>query len=361
MNRRRGRRWRWVAGAGVALIIVLAIAGVANRNGDATPPPASGNGIDTDTLLADREPLVLTYFYYWYDATTMQHLEPGSGLPVHLPSSPAPSWRSVEWFKKEVTDASYAGIDVVLPVYWGKAEPWSTEGLGTLARAGVELRSSGAKAPQVGLFLDTTILEGMDLTSAEGKAFLYASFRDFFSAIPRDQWATIDGRPIAFLYFSFFATAFDQSTFDHVYAQFANDFGVRPYVVRELTWNLAKDPLTGTTDASRPIATEASFKWGSALDGFLDRASVASVGPGFDERLIPGRGEANRSRDGGAWYRHNFEKAIGSGHSMIVIETWNEIHEASAIAETVEFGRTYLDLTRDLVVSFRRERGGGSP
>jgi hypothetical protein len=280
---------------------------------------------------------------------------------VHLPPTPPPSWRSADWFEKELADASYAGIDVMLPVYWGKSEYWSSQGLEALARAGAELRSSKSAAPQIGLFLDTTILTGMDLTSDSGKAFLYETFRDFFAAIPRDQWATIDGRPIAFLYFSFFATGFDQSTFDYVYERFTNDFGVRPYIVRELTWNQAKDGVTGESDPSRPITTEASFKWGAALDGFLDRASVASVGPGFDERLIPDRGDAHRSRDDGEWYRSNFEQAIKSGRRMVVIETWNEIHEASAIAETVEYGRAYLELTRDLVAEFREAHAGGPP
>lgn len=359
-TRPRGRR-RWIVGASAALVVLLVMAGIANRNSDVTPAPVEqGGGINTDTALGSRAPIVLTYLFYWYDATTMQHLEPGSGLPVHLPENPAPSWRSVDWFKKQLTDASYAGIDVVLPVYWGSAEPWSLGGLPVLARAGAELRSSGQPSPAIGLFLDTTILAGMNLTSEEGKAFFYGAIRDYFGAIPRDQWATIDGRPIVFLYFSFFATAFDQSTFDYVYAHFASDFGVRPYIVRELTWNFAKDQATGKTDARRLIATEASVKWGSALDGFLDRATVASVGPGFDERLIPGRGKAYRPRDGGSWYRDNFEKAIKSGRSMIVIETWNEIHEASGIAETLEFGRTYLDLTRELVAAYRRAEPGGS-
>ena len=39
----------------------------------------------------------------------------------------------------------------------------------------------------------------------------------------------------------------------------------------------------------------------------------------------------------------------------MAIETWNEIHEASAIAETVEYGRRYIDLTRSII---DRQRAG---
>lgn len=52
----------------------------------------------------------------------------------------------------------------------------------------------------------------------------------------------------------------------------------------------------------------------------------------------------------------NFGKAIESDKRMVVIETWNEIHEASGIGETVEYGRQYIDLTRALVDEFKKRR-----
>jgi hypothetical protein len=38
---------------------------------------------------------------------------------------------------------------------------------------------------------------------------------------------------------------------------------------------------------------------------------------------------------------------------MLAIETWNEFHEASGIAETKEYGRQYIDLTRQLTDKYR--------
>jgi len=109
-------------------------------------------------------------------------------------------------------------------------------------------------------------------------------------------------------------------------------------------------------DESRPIATEANYKWGAALEGYFERGSVAAVGPGFDERKIPGRGDAYRPREDGLWYYQNFGKAIASGKRFLVIETWNELHEASGVGETVEWGRDYIDYTRRLVDEFRNTR-----
>jgi hypothetical protein len=35
------------------------------------------------------------------------------------------------------------------------------------------------------------------------------------------------------------------------------------------------------------------------------------------------------------------------------LETWNEFHEASDIADSTQYGRTYIDLTRRLISQFK--------
>jgi Domain of unknown function (DUF5010) len=354
-RKRRGRRWLLV---GLGALLLLAAFGLSGRLIDRGAAPSQPSTPMKNTAdMARQPPLVFTYFFYWYDAQTNAHLQTESGLPVHLPADPAPSWRSVDWFRKQLMDMAYAGIDVALAVYWGTQEDWSIEGLPKLAAAKRQLMQDGQQSPQISLFLDTTILKGRRLAADDGKQFLYSQIAEFFQAIPRDQWALVDGRPSIWLYFSYFATNFDQSTLDFVYDRFQREFGVRPYIVREVSWDFAKAPGRNVIE-EQPIATEANFKWGAAFDGYSQRGSVASVGPGFDERQIPGRGNAHRSRGDGNWYTGNFERAIASGKRVLVIETWNEIHEASGISETVEFGRTYLDLTRQLVQKFKQQSGG---
>jgi hypothetical protein len=352
------RQWRWIAGVAVAAILGLAIVGELAQSSDSpsdTAPAAPTANLDITQ--SERPPLVFTYFFYWYDAETMQHLEPQSGLPVHLPAEPAPSWRSVEWFRKQLLDMREAGIDIVLPVYWGDTEQWSVDGLLNLARAKDEIEAEGGTAPGIGLFFDTTILDGRDLTEDAGKAYFYEQIRHFYDRIPENQWARVDGRPVIWLYFAFFASAFDQTSFDYIYDSFDRDYGVRPYIVRELTWDFAVDNDGGrNVDETKPIATDANYKWGAALDGYSPLGSVAAAGPGFDEREIPGRGNAYRPRDDRAWFFQNFGKAIDSEKRMVVIETWNEIHEASGIGETVEYGRQYIELTARLVEEFKNRR-----
>jgi hypothetical protein len=319
----------------------------------ATTVPAA-----TPTPVPPDRGLVLAYYYYWYDSTTGAHLT-DSPVRYHPPASPSPTWRSVEWHKRQLSDMAYAGVDVALPVYWGFDRPddaWSWQALPILAQAGQELRASGAATPRIGMFFDTTIVAWRDLTTPDGKAWFYANFKDFFSRIPRDQWALVDGRPLVFLFTSDWTAAVDQSTFDYVYAEFQSDFGVRPYLVREVSWDypiLRWEDGTRVRDYAHAIRTESSYLWGAAEHGYADRGGVASVGPGYDDSLLPGRYPGVVvDRQDGTYYGLSFLAAIGSGKRLLAIETWNELHEGSSVAETVEYGRQYLDLTRQLTAPF---------
>ena len=331
------------------LIAVLVIVVVAVRA--AVPSTSQPVVLPTPSPDASLPPTAFTYFYYWYDDVTGAHLEP-EFLTNALPADPAPSWRNVDWFRKELSDMIEAGIDVVLPVYWGTTEEWSTAGLPNLAQAWQEMKDQGQDPPAIGLFLDTPILVGRDLTTPEGKGYFYDMVREFFVRIPRAQWALVDGRPVVWLFIATFPRAYDQGTFDFIYERFEQEFGVRPYIVRELTWD----------SVSQPVATDATYGWGAALFGlpqegppWWKQTTVASIGPGYDESQLPNRAGGVRPRDDGRWYTENFTKAIASGKRLLVIETWNEIHEASGIGETLEYGRQYIEITRQYTDLFKAQ------
>lgn len=318
-------------------------------------PTASPSPVPSAPPAAQR--LIFAYYYYWYDAQTGGHLQ-DSVLRYHYPATPAPSWRDPAWHKKELADMAYAGIDVVLPVYWGFDRPgdgWSTAGLAPLVAARQELLAEGRPAPAIGMFFDTAILDRRDLTTAEGRAYFYANIRDFFSRVPRRDWALVDGRPVIFLFTSDFAGAVNQRTFDDVYKRFRADFGIRPYIVREVSWDYAFSGWLGDQrlrEYDHPLSTDASYLWGAAFHGYVDRGEVAAIGPGYDDTLVPGRGQVPTDRENGAFYQRAWEAALASRKRLVAIETWNELHEGSGINETIEYRRQYLDLTRQYAARF---------
>ena len=354
------------ASAVMGILILLGVLADASENvADESPPeaapesPPKAAAAATPTPVSLTRPLVLTYYFYWYDAATGGHLQE-STLKHHPPQTPAAAWHSVAWHRKELADMAAAGIDVVLPVFWGSGsaeDRWSTEGLAVLATAWDQLRAEGVNPPKIGLFFDTTIIDQRNLTTGAGKAWFYQNFAEFFRRVPSRMWAAAAQGPIIFLFISNWTAAVDQTTFDYVYEHFTADFGVRPYMVREVSWDypiLRWEGKERVWDYQNPVVTENSYLWAGSIHGFVDRGGVAVVGPGYDDRHIPDRGGGRATeRDDGRFYIEQFRKAIAARKSMLVIETWNELHEGSGISETREFGRKYIDLTRQLSAEYK--------
>jgi hypothetical protein len=327
--------------------------------------PCEGDGFSSD------DNVVLTYYFYWYDVYSCMHVKYAcrvDALQDHPVTLQGFSYKMVEWHKKELQDMIDAGIDVVLPVYWGVPgyyKEWSFTGLEKLVQAELELINEGKKPPKIGMFYDTSSM-GLwierhdikpDLTTDVGKEWFYLTIRDFFSRVPKKLWATIDDKPIVWLYTSSQATTYDQTTFEHVYSRFLEDFNQSLYIVRERSWDKPKN-----SEDKRDIVTENVYRWGAALNGpYFD--GVAAIGPGFDNTAVFYRPFPRiRRRDG--FYEDSWQKAIASDLNMVVIETWNELHEGTDICETKEYGREYIELTRKYVGKFhvnvsvtRPERG----
>ncbi|MBI5284204.1 MAG: DUF5010 domain-containing protein [Chloroflexi bacterium] len=354
--RRRRRWWRWIAGfTTLSFAAVLLIGFVASLQ---KPPPAVVlPALPVPTEDAGQPPMAFTYFYYWYDLPSGAH----SGALTDRPAEPDASYRSVSWFRKQLTDMNDAGIDAALAVYWGGAEPSSDTGLVNMATAAAQLRQEGREPPRIAMFFDTGLVgrwpKGQrDFTDPENQRRFYSLVHTFYALLPRDQWALVANRPVLWMWASWFDISFDQSFFDYVSGRFENDFGVRPYIVAEASWWFETKVGDGGVNPKRPIKIDNFYVWGAALDGFRDVGTgVASVGPGYDERQLDGPGRSGRfaGREGGRFYERNFESALKSGRRLLVLETWNEFHEASDIADSTQYGRMYIDLTRRLISQFK--------
>lgn len=301
--------------------------------------------------------VVLTPYFYWYDVYSGEHLfntDGSDALTDHPPTLTGFSYRSAAWHQGQLEDMEEAGIDVVLPVYWGEPSarrpgrpasehPWSYAGIPPLVAARETLLAQGRTPPRIGLFYDTSTLqfneagERIDLTTDRGRHWFYETIRDFFSLVPPRHWALIDGKPIVFLYSSSFAARHDESCIQHLRTAFATEFGGRtPFVVREISWN---------------VQTEQVYAWGGALG--LKNPGTASIGPGYDHSAVPGRDPLVVPRENGAFYRENWLRFLRRPSPLVFLETWNEFHEGTQIAHSREYGRQYIAATRHFVDLFK--------
>jgi hypothetical protein len=319
-------------------------------------PPGEELLAQAKSFAADQA-VVATHYFYWYKwpdehfFTSAKHDR--TLLRQHFPDAREVSYESVAWHRKQMTDLRAAGVDVALCIYWGtpanydKADiRFSVRGLGPLAEALDELAKDGKPVPRIGMFYDTSTLLGehayrgggparVDLRTPEGKDIFYRTIRDFFCFVPPRHWACIDGRPIVQLYESAFAAGQDETLFAYVYEQFERDFhGRRPVIIAGPAWKARGDYATG---------------WGAAIAGPIGESPAVQIGPGYDDSPVPGRTTPPRDRLGGGFYAAAWLLALQQRPKLVILETWDEMHEGTALCETLEDGRYYIELTRRYV------------
>jgi hypothetical protein len=83
---------------------------------------------------------------------------------------------------------------------------------------------------------------------------------------------------------------------------------------------------------------------------------VATVQPGYDERLLPNRKGHYKDRNDGDYYRATFDAAIKSDPDWIFITTWNEWWEHTYIEPSVLYGDLYLRITREFAQRWKENR-----
>jgi hypothetical protein len=300
------------------------------------------------------ERIIATYFFYWYDSPSKSHISYADGvdmLTTHPPTLEGFSYKSTQWHKQQLRDMMAAGIDIVLPVFWGAPSEqdakahlhWSYEGIPHLVEAREDLVREGLNPPRIGLFYDTSTLQynewsyHADLMTDYGREWFYDTVRDFFSMIPPRDWAMIDGRPIVLLYADGFAKNYDQSVIDYTKNQFARDFAGRvPYIAPEVSWKVKADNKVA---------------WGGALG--LKEPGIASLGPGYDHSAVRDRSPLVVGRRAGKFYEEQWGKFLKHPSNVVVLETWNEFHEGTDIAASRENGRRYIELTRKFADRFK--------
>ncbi len=159
-------------------------------------------------------------------------------------------------------------------------------------------------------------------------------------------WLRVNGRPVLF-----------------VYARIMNRF--TPDDFRRAFEGTGAFTIADTRDPAQAAPFDGVFSYGPVqdVDGYLaaepaeisahhaaGRIYVGAALPGYDDRVIrqPGR---LLPRDSGDVLRRMFAGAAGA--DWVSVTSWNEWHEGTEIEPSLEYGSTYLDLTRQLGVAWR--------
>jgi hypothetical protein len=80
---------------------------------------------------------------------------------------------------------------------------------------------------------------------------------------------------------------------------------------------------------------------------------AATICPGYDDRLIPGRTGFHQPRNNGEYYKETFEAAVNSSPDWLLITSFNEWWEHTHIEPSVNYGFFYLEMTAEFCQQFK--------
>lgn len=351
-----------------------------------------------------------TFFFYWHDC-------PDNGCPANRVYALPPGWSAPlagdpdaldglyysslnrYWYALELRDMRLAGIDIVLPVCWGEY-PGAWFRTGVLANL-VEANRRLDPPLRIGLFDDTSSevdeyrdyadnreFDGsayfngtipLDLSDPAAGFFFYdRKIKPFFRLIPQEMWATHNGKPleeggrpliVTYTRDNVAHMEYAGALWTAVKEAFQRDFRdrngrpIEPFVILEESW-FSADALAG--EPSLAEVADGRYTWGTTVLGprwhTVGDYTVASAGPGFDERnYLGGQGRVQRRDltlagqpgDPGSYLRDSLAQ-VPVETDLLLIETWNELWEGTGVCRAdypAIAGRPvpedyYLDLLR---------------
>ena len=294
--------------------------------------------------------LVLAHYYPWYDPSTWN----GPTL-LDQPATPYSSDDPAA-VARQMKQVKSAGIDGVIVSYQGRevGGGWNerrlrlvfqqAEQVGVKVSALIETIVANAQHTQDPVPTDPVIVESwvrqvLDvagnspaLLRQDGRPVLF-----FYSAnrLKPAQWADIRTRLHASGVDPLFVAENTQSplleAFDGEFDYASNRFSPSDFLTfdRRQGLRVQTHHLLGAGHGSRRI-------W------------AATVSPGYNDVRLAADGRTTRvtERQGGAYYESQWHAALASGADWVLITSWNEWFENTAIEPAVSFGDEYLRRTR---------------
>lgn len=292
--------------------------------------------IPADAAGAPGQTPVFCYYYIWFDPPSWNRAK------IDYPALGRYSSSDANVMRRQIEQAQAAGITAFL-VSW-KGTPAQNARLEQLAALAAEL---GFK---LGLVYEGLNFARRPLPASQVAGDLQWFARTFAADPVFDIGVGGFDRPLIVWSGSW---AFSTADIARV---------VQPVRSRVMVLASAKN----TTDYARvaPLVDGDAYYWSSVnpatMSGYgqkLDAMSqavhahgglwIAPSAPGFDARLIGGTSVV--PRNGGATLRTEFNTALSSQPDAVGLISWNEFSENTYIEPSMRYGRTYLDLTAQLV------------
>nr|MDO8117662.1 hypothetical protein [Candidatus Sigynarchaeota archaeon] len=307
-------------------------------------------------------------------------------------------WNNSSWHEWELRGMIRAGIDVLMPVFWGNGihNEFSTEGLPPLVTARNDLaikitQEANARepstnhtvenygniiVPRLAMFFDTTCMkqlwawnmsltgnasydyfklgDGPDLRDPYWQHEFWKCIERFHDLVTGPTLFDWNGYVICWLYGSnWFSDVGDPlGVFNYCKSRFQEKYGSKLLFVGPHGWMKAGIDVVcdwgACCEKNEPLymPKDHGVACGAISPGFynIGTFSIPDVIPRLMFRDV-------------AIYKASWQKLIEANVAWVHIETWNEWHEGTDISWTQEYGYKWIDATREMSGIFHDNAG----
>ncbi len=283
---------------------------------------------------AARSPLVLAFYYIWYDESTWK--------PDKVPDIPAIKYASRDpgTMARHIQQAKSVGIDALVASWWGVGNPTEDN-----LRVLLEQAAAANFKIAVDFELTSPFFKSKDDVIRNLRYLINTHAR-------RSAYLQVDGKPVIFFWrqqmYSVDEWKAIRDAVDPNRQTIWIDEGLDVSYLRVFDGH----HLYMVAWAPNPQAE--LNKWPPRIRQFgADKIWVATVNPGADNRKTTQPEKVVRDRQNGDYFRETWRAAFSSYPDWIMITSFNEWAEGTMIEPSVTYGNLYLDITREYAAKFK--------
>jgi hypothetical protein len=285
---------------------------------------------------AARPPLVLAFYYAWFDENTWK--------PDKVPDFPVRPYvsRDPVTMARQIQQAKSAGIDAFVVSWWGPGNPTEDN---------LKMLLDQARAADYKIAVD------FELTSP-----FYRSYNDIYNAmrhlltthVQHPAYLRSEGKPVIFFWREQRLSVEEWKEMRDRLDPNRQTIWIAEGVKEQLPYLRVFDGFHLYSVGWAKDPTAEMLKWPGRLQLYgNNKIWVATVMPGNDDTRTHRPDSYVRDRQNGEFYRETWRAAFASYPDWIVITSWNEWVEGTMIEPSVTYGDLYLRITANYAAQFK--------
>jgi hypothetical protein len=321
----------------------------------------------------EKEQVIATYLFTWHKCPTINcrtdqipFVAPGMAEPY--PEGGYYAYDDVNWYKRELQDMEYAGVNTILLVTHHTKQPIMDPKI-RIEKLQQAMEETGISM-KIGLLMDDLVgdFSNEDLARQEYES----QIKPVYDNLDRKYWNVIDEKPVI--------TAWTEKTpgsslskhsryghvlFGYIKNRFKQDYGIEPVIMPNSAWTRSsldqekmKRIAEGETGWTADFENHKPLIFDDWKNSQAKSLVIASVTPGIHmDRCGWCNDGPVEDRLGGKlysdiWDHLNQYQNIQGKVDIIILETWNELFEGTGISRadySVSSGERdtlYLEISR---------------